>query len=73
MPFITEAHKLARAINEYRKQRPVVLAEIDKNNEEIFWLSQIENINICDYMYLMDELLDTRTRLFAMLEEGENG
>ena len=50
-----------------------ILAEIDKNNEEIFWLNETENINICDFMYLMDELLDTRTRLFAMLEEGESG
>lgn len=29
MPLIIEAHKVARAMNEYRKQRPVVLAEID--------------------------------------------
>jgi hypothetical protein len=49
-----------------------ILTEIDKNNEEIFWLSETKNINICDYMYLMDELLDTRTRLFAILEEGED-
>ena len=48
-----------------------LLAEIDKNNEEIFWLNELENVNICDFMYLMDELLDTRTRLFATLEEGE--
>jgi hypothetical protein len=50
-----------------------ILTEIDKNNEEIFWLSQLENVNICDFMYLMDELLETRTRLFAMLEGDQGG
>jgi len=48
-----------------------ILAEIDKNNEEIFWLSETVNINICDYMMIMDGFLDTRSSLFSMLEEGQ--
>jgi hypothetical protein len=46
-----------------------LLKEIDDIQEEIFWLNEIENINICDFMSLMDDLLDSRTQYFAMLDD----
>ena len=48
-----------------------ILAEIDSNHEQIKWLHKLHNVNIMDFMYLMDCLLETRTRLFALLEEME--
>jgi len=46
-----------------------ILTEIDNNNEQIKWLLEIQDINIMDYMTFMDDLLATRTRLFALLED----
>jgi len=46
-----------------------ILTEIDNNNEQIKWLLEIQDINIMDFMTFTDDLLATRTRLFALLED----